>query len=102
MVVAKFILYLSHSKKALYKNIGNIKFLIKHIWYFPLHIKSLWLMKWYPNLKNIPDEQSIDKKKSNGIRKKCFSRRHAKWFNEAISAVLTFQGPVHTYLINFP
>lgn len=55
MVVAKFILYLSHSKKALYKNIGNIKFLIKHIWYFPLHIKSLWLMKWYPNLKNIPD-----------------------------------------------
>lgn len=72
MVVAKFILYLSHSKKALYKNIGNIKFLIKHIWYFPLHIKSLWLMKWYPNLKNIPDEQSIDKKSQMEYAKNVF------------------------------
>lgn len=78
MVVAKFILYLSHSKKALYKNIGNIKFLIKHIWYFPLHIKSLWLIKWYPNLKNIPDEQSIDKKKVKWNTQKMFFKNTCK------------------------
>lgn len=56
MVVVKFIFYLFYLKKVLYKNIGNIKFLIKYIWYFFLYIKSLWLMKWYFNLKNIFDE----------------------------------------------